>query len=130
MKVIKFFLLYLWQLPQNLIGLILYIKYRNKSNIEYCNDIIILKYNKGKNGAISLGKYIIIFSNYKDMNKIIKHEYGHTIQSKLLGPFYLLIIGLPSIIWNLGFKKYRKKHNKSYYDFYTEKWANKLGGVK
>ncbi len=28
-----------------------------------------------------------------------------------------------------GYDKYRKKHNKSYYDFFTESWANKIAGL-
>ena len=59
----------------------------------------------------------------------IKHEYGHTIQSKILGPLYLFVIGLPSLLWAWLGDNYREKHNKSYYDFYTESWANKLGGA-
>ena len=58
------------------------------------------------------------------------HEYGHTLQSKKLGPLYLLVIGLPSLIWAGCFDDWRAKHHKSYYDFYTERWANKLSGVK
>ena len=57
------------------------------------------------------------------------HEYGHSIQSKILGPLYLLVIGLPSIIWAGLFEKYRNKHKISYYSFFTEKWANKLVGL-
>ncbi len=58
------------------------------------------------------------------------HEYGHTLQSRKLGWLYLFVIGLPSIIWAGCFDNYRKKHNKSYYSFYTERWADELGGVK
>ena len=58
------------------------------------------------------------------------HEYGHTLQSRKLGPVYLFVIGLPSIIWAGCFKWYRKKYNKSYYSFPTESWADKLGGVE
>jgi hypothetical protein len=39
-----------------------------------------------------------------------------------------LVIGLPSIIWNKFFAEYRKQNKVSYYDFWVEKWANKLGG--
>lgn len=34
-----------------------------------------------------------------DSEKTIKHEYGHQLQSYILGPLYLLIIGLPSGLW-------------------------------
>ena len=60
----------------------------------------------------------------------INHEYGHILQSRKLGPIYLLVIGLPSIIWAGCFEWYRKKYNKSYYSFPTERWADKLGGVE
>ena len=55
------------------------------------------------------------------------HEYGHTWQCLLLGPFYWFVIGLPSAIWCNFFEGYRKKNNKSYYVFYPEKWANYNG---
>ena len=29
------------------------------------------------------------------------HEYGHTIQSIILGPLFLLVIGIPSCIWQI-----------------------------
>lgn len=57
----------------------------------------------------------------------INHEWGHTRQSMYLGWLYLLAIGLPSLLWAFV---YDSGWNVSYYDFYTEKWADKLGGVK
>jgi hypothetical protein len=60
----------------------------------------------------------------------IKHEYGHSVQSAYLGPLYLFVIGIPSLIWAGFFDNWREKHNKSYYWFYTESWADKLGGAK
>jgi hypothetical protein len=45
------------------------------------------------------------------------HEFGHTWQSRLLGPFYFFIIALPSII-NAGI------HPTSQKGFYTEDWAD------
>ena len=57
------------------------------------------------------------------------HEYGHTIQSLILGPLYLLVMGIPSTLW--GFlpnpAKKRKEEKISYFSFFTEKWANNLG---
>lgn len=59
-------------------------------------------------------------------NFIKDHEWGHTRQSLYLGPLYLLIIGLPSIIWAMI---HTPNSKKSYYFFYTERWADKLGGI-
>lgn len=114
--------LYLWQLPQNLIGATLCYWYYKDGDIYPWNessDIIVNCYSEKMLGGITLGQYIII----SDICHAY-HEYGHTIQSKILGPLYLLIVGIPSII-HAGLHKYICK-NKDYYHFYTEKWANKL----
>lgn len=81
---------------------------------------------KFKSG-ISLGEYIIVPKGSNEM--YIRHEMGHTKQSYILGWFYLLVIGIPSIVWNSCFRRYRRDHNISYYSFYTEAWADRLGGV-
>ena len=59
---------------------------------------------------------------------LLVHEYGHTIQSLILGPMYLPTIGLPSVIWlNFpGFKHWRRRTGTSYYSFFTERSANHL----
>lgn len=64
------------------------------------------------------------------MEFTIKHELGHCIQSKYLGPLYLLVIGIPSITWVMLRRMIPKlRKNYSYYDFYTEKFANKLMNI-
>lgn len=118
----KLTLQYLWSLPQNLLGLLLRAIY--KGNDSVYEDAIVRRSVKMK-GGISLGRYIII--NRYASRKTIMHEYGHCRQSKRLGPLYLLVIGLPSILhaW-----RYDKKTGKSYYDYWTERWADRLGGIE
>lgn len=105
------------------------------SKAEYCGEYKDAKLYFWRNsGGMSLSTHIFLpfgelsMSEYQE--NYIKHEYGHTIQSKYLGPLYLIVIGLPSLIWAGCFKNYRKKNNVSYYDFYTESWADKLGESK
>lgn len=127
MKTFIFVLKYLWQLPQNIIGLI-YELITSAEKFEVNSDFTLYK-NKLK-GSVSLGDYIFIDKNSVTNNKIILHELGHRQQSLILGPLYLLIIGLPSIIWASLYSLFPSIYNKySYYDFYTEKWANKLMGL-
>lgn len=114
-------LLYFWQLPQNIFGQIFLVFIKGEKKHQIGN--IKFYYAKNFKGGISLGDYIIIGYIHE---KSVKHEYGHCIQSKILGWLYLIIIGLPSLI-HAGLCKC-KKH--SYYDFFTEKWANKLVGIK
>lgn len=45
------------------------------------------------------------------------HEFGHTWQSRALGPFYLLVAAIPSLINSFI-------HPNDQSDFYTEEWAN------
>lgn len=62
-------------------------------------------------------------------DEIIVHEYGHTVQSVILGPLYPFVISIPSAVWCLTPKFVRMRQEKgiSYYSFYTERWANRLG---
>lgn len=94
----KKIILYLWQLPQNLIGFLI-IKIM-KAKIKKFYSIKYFECRLFYSG-VSLGDYIIfdnrILISYFD----IRHEEGHQKQSLLLGPLYLLIIGIPSLIGNI-----------------------------
>ena len=61
--------------------------------------------------------------------RLLVHEYGHTIQSLLLGPLYLIIMGIPSTLWGFlpAYQKLRSEKQVSYFSFFTEAWANALG---
>lgn len=117
MKVFK----YLWCAPQLLVGLIVKTIYKAKKDER---GLYIWKLGYG----LSLDKFIFVNKNASE--NTIKHEQGHTKQSRMLGPLYLVVVGIPSAIWCHFFEGYRKKHNVSYYSFYCEKWADELGGVK
>ena len=127
----KNILLYLWQLPQNLLGLlvILFTK-AEKTNPFYWRTG---KYRFG----VSLGSYII-FGAISDRQiewRSVKHERGHQKQSLYLGWLYLLVIGLPSALGNLWDRLAHipywtyEERMEWYYSQPWEKWADKLGGV-
>ncbi len=114
---------------QNLLGLLLFIKNRKCKHAFYHGAI--LTYHDGDWGGVSLGMFI--FVNHKRGEEWSKpatvHEYGHTIQSLILGPLYLFVVGLPSFIWcnNKKCIKYRETSGKTYFDLYCERGANTLG---
>ena len=112
---------YLWCLPQNLLGLFFLLFIRGEER--HALGGINFYYVKGFAGGISLGKYIILGDK---CDKSVRHEYGHCLQSKMLGPLYLMVVGLPSLI-HAGFCRC---NNHSYFDYWCEKWADKLGNVK
>lgn len=125
-------LLYIWQLPQNFLGLALLAFYKREKVYHRLNGRTFY-YTDEMPSGISLGNYIIM--NREDREDGMRHEYGHTIQSRWLGWFYLLIIGLPSGLYNLIDRyiiKPRIGWEASYTLYYKmpwEAWADKLGGV-
>ncbi len=60
---------------------------------------------------------------------MLVHEYGHTIQSLILGPLYLIVMGIPSTVWGFlpSLQRKRKEKGISYFSFFTERWAKRLG---
>lgn len=126
----KNFLLYIWQLPQTILGWILLKiygwEYRERKRFPNVHIYFCPKFPNG----ISLGKYILLNPRFngEDMNALVvrHHEYGHCIQSQMLGWFYLPVVGLWSAI-RAGLNLYKRGH---YYDAYPENWADNLGGVK
>lgn len=126
MKTLLNIILWVWQLPQNLLGLLLALLYHYRAVARVKDRGVIYWVVPGFRGGISLGKYIIVSTKFFTENsELWLHEYGHCRQSVILGPLYLLAIGLPSLIHAALYRP--EKGN--YYDFYTEKWADRLGGV-
>lgn len=124
LEFIKDILLYLWQLPQNLLGLGM-MRAMAPGEERLFRGCRVLRSEKMR-GGISLGKYIVI-SKQLSSPVIERHEWGHARQSRLLGPFYLPIIGLPSLLWAAWWKPGMKV---DYFAFYTERWADRLAGIR
>lgn len=115
--------MWLWCFPQQFIGWLL----RVATHAERRGGFYAVNF---KAGSLSLGEYIFLCPAHQRDERALKHEQGHTKQSYILGWLWLPAIGIPSIIWAGCFGWLRKKYNISYYSFYTEKWADKLGGVE
>jgi len=114
----------IWQLPQTWLGAILLIIFGYVETLDYKGKMVYV--SERFKGGISLGEVIIV---HKEMNmRVVAHEYGHSIQSMYFGPLYLLVIGLPSLFFNILTRVGILKR-ETYYDRYPENWANKLGGV-
>lgn len=128
-----------WGILQTLLGFFVFLINIKHEHFLY-HGAIITKWNKGS--SVSLGMFVFItkepyfYRRYRDQyskeelfERLLVHEYGHTIQSLILGPLYLIIMGIPSALW-AGvpyFHKKRKNEKISYFAFFTEKWANTLG---
>lgn len=133
MKLIKSALLYIWQFPQNLLAFIIYSIMSPLCTFGglYFGKKVVL--SNSFISSFSLGDYLFIKSTSPE--EIYIHELGHSIQSLRLGWFYLPFIALPSLIHNV-FRRVKKRflkgdrlreYSKTYYEFYTERWASELG---
>ena len=118
-----------WGLPQTLAGLILALKYRHCPHKRVGGALATL--HDGRWGGVSLGIVIFVPGGLRPEREaiLLSHEYGHTFQSALLGPLYLLAVGLPSYIWaNLPqIETKRSVRHIPYESRYPENWAEALG---
>lgn len=127
MKTLFNIILFLWQLPQNLVGLFMLLFKEDKKVAQRDYSVC---YRWSLEGGISLGYFTFVSRNLEIKECHVMHEIdGHTVQSKILGPLYLLIIGLPSIMW-AWLRRYNLNKFPNYYSFYTEKWANYCAGIE
>ncbi len=83
-------------------------------------------------GSVSLGMFIFVNATRGEdnANRTAAHEYGHTIQSILLGPLYLFIVGIPSFLWCKYYSRHRAEYTARGIDYcsrFPEKQATYYG---
>lgn len=138
-----------WGLPQTLIGAAVFVIHKKDRHFDYEGATAT---GWKRRDGVSLGKFIFVpeesipeesaaekndskesvskeHVSGKEDRFLLKHEYGHTIQSMILGPAYLILVGLPSILWSRlpYFIKMRKRTGISYYSAVFERTASELG---
>lgn len=128
----------LWGLPQTLVGAVVFLAFRPPRH-GWFHGVLVSSWPH--RSCVSLGMFVFIAESAigcadsladpkrPSLQRIIAHEYGHTVQSALFGPLYLPIMGLPSALWanTRAAAQRRCAQNRSYYDFPTERLANYLG---
>lgn len=102
---LKFIIKLLWDLPSNLVAILL-LPFLGVDKFEFNKDKGVIITTMSYNGGLTLGCFI--FVGTKDKDEILRHEYGHIRQGWICGPLYLLIIGIPSIIWCCVYKSLMK----------------------
>ncbi len=120
-------LLFVWQLPQNIVGAAMWLYFKLMGDVE---KIEATKWSVAykstyMSGGISLGSFCFLSRYMATRKEYVAHELkGHTVDSRIMGPFYLFIIGLPSLL-NAMFN-----FTRCDFDFFTEKLANMHAGLK
>jgi len=119
-----------WGLPQTLIGAGIYLCYRLKGcpHFRYQGAWAVIWRQKA--GSMSMGCFLFLHPTWTPRDqRLLAHEYGHTIQSLFLGPLYLLAVGLPSLIWagSPALRRRRRARKIPSDAVYPEKQATALG---
>lgn len=109
---------HLWQLPQHLVAWFILL-FKRPIRYDIYKNKKVYRYNNKR--SCSLGDYIFISPNVRDQ-ATIAHEYGHSVQSRILGPLYLFTVGICSV--SNPFSTAR------YYSVWCEWWANKIAGIE
>lgn len=110
-----------WGLPQTLAGFLVFLKNRKEPH-ELHRYAIHTTWTERLSG-VSLG--LFIFTGEDCTRDTKDHEFGHCLQSLILGPLYLPVIGIPSLLWNRTWRRNLKRNGRArnYFTFYTERWA-------
>ena len=130
MKFLYYLVQFSWGILQNLGGFLWFLRYLTKPHSLYHGAIVTRVHRRHFRGGWTLGCFIFLTDLPPEAeHDILIHEYGHTIQSLILGPVWSLSIGLPSMLWcNLPvFIRLRRKRRIPYSRLYCEGWANRLG---
>ena len=116
-----------WGILQTLLGFAVFLVCVRDRHYSY-HDAVVTEWKS--TSGLSLGMFVFVPRDTS--SRLLRHEYGHTIQSLILGPLYLLVIGVPSFLWaSLPVcRKRRREKGISYYSFYPERWADKMGKVQ
>jgi hypothetical protein len=127
----------IWELPQNVLGALNLALQRGLGNVRS------IRRERGRclielsgDGAVSLGWFV--FYSTSDSKYVpvgpenVNHEYGHSVQSRWLGPLYLPLVGVPStmrVLYAIAYRTITGRRWGGYYNGWPERQADRLGRV-
>jgi hypothetical protein len=125
-----------WELPQNVVGALLFAGETARGRVvrvERQEDRVVIETT---GTAVSLG-HLVFWSQRSNRwhNLDVRnraHELGHAHQSRMLGPLYLPVVGIPSTAraaFAVAFREITGRKWDGYYRGFPERWADELGGV-
>ncbi len=130
-KFLYYFFHFTWGILQNVGGFLWFLRYLCRPHSLYRGAILTRITRRRFSGGFTLGCFIFLTQPLSPQREhdLLIHEYGHTVQSLLLGPFWSLAVALPSMLWcHLPpLQRLRSRKNIPYSALYCEKWANRLG---
>lgn len=115
-KYLYFFLNFTWGILLTLLGYFLMLILLPFGRVRRYSYTLYFEFNKKTGWGFSLGT---VFFVGKQANMSIKgHEFGHTVQNAILGPFMIFLVALPSVMrfWYRNYLYSHGKYPKTTYD--------------
>ena len=122
-----------WGLPQNLAGAALWLCLGAEPRRRYHGALTARwRPRMAGRGSLTLGMFILLDGALPpgELDRLLPHEYGHTVQSLLYGPLFLPAVALPSVLWAARYSRRHKRYTARgvrYTARYPEQQANRLG---
>lgn len=108
-KYLYFFLNFTWGLLLTLLGYFLMLILLPFGKVRKYSYTLYFEFNKKTEWGFSLGT---VFFVGKYAGKSMKdHEFGHTVQNAILGPFMIFLVAIPSVI-RFWYRNYLYSHGK------------------
>jgi len=145
-----------WALPQTLLGFCLFLVVRiADARSKSCGYRLstVLTRTTLLGGGVSLGMFVFSLDYRRAYGRPVPraqarmdaHEWGHVVQSCMLGPLYLPLVGVPSILRAAALRGSRQRSRRHslkathrrgvrrdaswYYCGYPEAWADRIAGI-
>ena len=129
-------LLFAWEFPQIIVGLGVYAWMKARRMVVHIETENYRVFIETRTTGVSLGWFIFwtpAGNRFAELtNDCRMHEYGHARQSVMLGPLYLFVVGIPSLLRVIYSKLYFRKYHRhwpGYFIGFPENWADELGDV-
>jgi len=129
--------LFAWELPQNILGVVdlaASFALRRVEGVRWERERVFVKVRGA--GAVSLGMFVFWSEDDTPYVRVTatnkEHEFGHSLQSRMLGPLYLPLVGVPStcrVAYALGYRTVTGRRWDGYFRGYPEDWADRLANV-
>ena len=110
-----------WCLPQNAAGLVIWLAHCRARQFGFRYARVTAWRHRS---CTSMGCFIFMDERALRDRPLLVHEYGHTIQSMILGPFFLPVIGIPSALWANSRRMHSLMQGK--HSLFSRAWTSRL----
>jgi hypothetical protein len=126
-----------WEQPQTAMGLAMLVFGRALGLVERIERRDGRALIRTRGGAVSLGHFVFYNERenrwFYEGSGVLEHEYGHSFQSRWLGPLYLPLVGIPSVarvLYAVAYREITGRRWRGYFEGWPERQADRLGGVQ